>query len=358
MSEKPLFYKTKGKENSPADFDAKELVSSILDDNVFQDSNSNKSTATPELTKDAEKFQDLISAFNYKRVIELESIIYKYNNSKIKNDDFEILNRIKIVENQIQQIKMYELNVGGKYSRLLLKNGLSGAGSVGFLSEFKADKYNKYKILNDINAVTDGLFSKYLLPLIVNKFKIYLVDARDRLISYLSTSFKKSSSPSDMADDIFSILGISQLLDNSESPEGVAGIKASEFNASSAPKAPQNPLGLTLPEKAPVLYSEREKDPVLGRKHTAIEFYDLHWRKYADAGVLFQDDLRKLDPSYIDGIFNFSTRHNVKNPDAKIAPTDFLPPPKSKKTELIAETGDDRDAIKAQIAMLYRKLER
>jgi hypothetical protein len=181
------------------------------------------------------------------------------------------------------------------------------------------------------------------------RYKSDLLEKEPDLSHNDSVDLQKRKALADFLQDNFSLNA-----DEADARAGkICAEISGEFNSSSAPKAPHNPLGLTLPEKAPELYSKREKDPVLGRKHTAIEFYDTHWRKYADAGVLFQDDLRKLDPSYMDGISNFCKSHNRKHPDSQLRATDFLPPPKSKKTEQILQSGstDVRALARAQIAI-------
>lgn len=106
---------------------------------------------------------------------------------------------------------------------------------------------------------------------------------------------------------------------------------------------------ISLPEVAPELYDDRPIDVDTGKRETPIQFYERVWKKYADGGVLFQDSLRKLDSKLVDAIHSYCQRNSL-------TPSEHLPPPKARRTELYA-SGNNKEAIKAQIALLKRQLQ-
>lgn len=87
------------------------------------------------------------------------------------------------------------------------------------------------------------------------------------------------------------------------------------------------PSSLALPDVAPELYENRK------RPESPIAYYDRVWRAYADAGVLYQDQLRKLDPKLIPAIHTLCSRQQLD-------PKDHLPPPRQERTKRLAATGD------------------
>lgn len=84
---------------------------------------------------------------------------------------------------------------------------------------------------------------------------------------------------------------------------------------------------IALPNVAPELFQNRT------RPESPIAYYDRVWRGYAEAGVLFQDQLRKLDPKLIPAIHTHCSRHQLD-------PKDHLPPPRHERTKRLAASGD------------------
>jgi hypothetical protein len=97
---------------------------------------------------------------------------------------------------------------------------------------------------------------------------------------------------------------------------------------------------MKLPEQWP-LYAEREN-----RRQTPLEFYDQHWRKYADGNVLYQEQGRKMDPKLVPAIHTYCSR----TPGYKAS--DFLPPPRHERTNRLAEAGDP-DALGMLVVRKY-----
>jgi len=88
-----------------------------------------------------------------------------------------------------------------------------------------------------------------------------------------------------------------------------------------------NASGLSLPEAAPELYQNR------ARPESPIAFFDRVWRSYVDAGVLYQDQLRQLDPKLIPAIHTYCSKRDID-------PKEHLPPPRHERTLRLAATGD------------------
>lgn len=74
--------------------------------------------------------------------------------------------------------------------------------------------------------------------------------------------------------------------------------------------------GIELPEAASELYDDRAD-----RSENPIDFMNRVWAQWLAAGVLFQDQLRKLDPKLIPAIKSYCQRRKI---DAKTV----LPPPR------------------------------
>lgn len=104
--------------------------------------------------------------------------------------------------------------------------------------------------------------------------------------------------------------------------------------------APSSQLELPKPGSTEK-YSDRSD-----KKQNAIEFYEQHWKVYADAGLLHQQDLKRYDPKLMPSIRSYCRHHGL---DA----SEHLPPTKSSKIDKeIEEIGA------AKIRRLARALER
>ena len=87
---------------------------------------------------------------------------------------------------------------------------------------------------------------------------------------------------------------------------------------------------LTLPDRASEIYAEREVRPELGRKENPIEFLQRVWGRYMNAGVLYQDDIKRLgDPDLVKAV-----RGRCR--DTGESPREVLPPPGSDRTAKLA----------------------
>lgn len=86
-----------------------------------------------------------------------------------------------------------------------------------------------------------------------------------------------------------------------------------------------------LPDKIHETWSEREKNS----KETPIEFFNRVWGKYVNAGILYQDDIKRLgDDKLVKAIRNYCAHHNLD-------PVGVLPPPRRERTNrLFAEAAD------------------
>ncbi len=103
-----------------------------------------------------------------------------------------------------------------------------------------------------------------------------------------------------------------------------AGVAAEHFEKVARQK---NGLPIKLPRYGEIpLYKERND-----RKMNPVVFYNLYWKPYADAGLLFQNILRKYDTPLIDAIHGYC-RRNSANPNVPAA-IDVLPPPIKSYTE-------------------------
>lgn len=83
-------------------------------------------------------------------------------------------------------------------------------------------------------------------------------------------------------------------------------------------RAEQSPL--QLPELGTMPTLDERKD----KSQNPVEFYNEHWKKYADAGILYQFILTQHDPKIVNRIRSHCRRY-------KIDPVKILPPPKSVK---------------------------
>ena len=109
---------------------------------------------------------------------------------------------------------------------------------------------------------------------------------------------------------------------------------------------------LNLPETAPELYETRNK--TLGE--TPVDFIKRIWGPYIEAGILFQDDLRRLDPKLIAAVTSYCQRMGKKagnDPNAFDA-RGFLPPPRQQRTDKLATQVDD-EAYRAMRALEQRR---
>lgn len=98
---------------------------------------------------------------------------------------------------------------------------------------------------------------------------------------------------------------------------------------------------IALPAVAPELYENRI------RPESPIDYYDRVWRKYADAGVLYQDQLRKLDPKLIPAVHTYCSKREL---DAKL----HLPPPRHERTKQLAQAGDPLAVLRTKQAKWNR----
>ena len=108
---------------------------------------------------------------------------------------------------------------------------------------------------------------------------------------------------------------------------------------------------MSLPEVAPELYDGRPINEETGKRETPIKFYERVWKEYADAGVLFQDSLRKLDSKLVDAIHSYCQRNSL-------AASDHLPPPKSKRIDALIssmENYNSEEKLKAAVALKRRR---
>lgn len=84
---------------------------------------------------------------------------------------------------------------------------------------------------------------------------------------------------------------------------------------------------LRLPDTAPELYENRI------RPESPIAFYARVWRKYEEAGLLFQDNLRHLDGKLIPAIHTYCSRERIEA-------REHLPPSRNERTKRLAKAGD------------------
>ena len=88
----------------------------------------------------------------------------------------------------------------------------------------------------------------------------------------------------------------------------------------------------SLPDKAFLLFDDRPNT-----EESALAFYGKYWKRYADAQLLFQDDLERLDPGLLDALKNYCRNHRMSR-------RDVLPPPKSAKAQKAVETAAEGSA--------------
>jgi len=114
----------------------------------------------------------------------------------------------------------------------------------------------------------------------------------------------------------------------------------------SSPSAKPLKGGLSLPEKAEVLYANRPD-----RKMDPITFYNNYWAKYDG---LYQDDLGRLDPTLVPAIRSYCQRMRKKFPDradeydAKNYGPPVRPPEAKKSPSITAEPGTVEYALQRQ----------
>lgn len=103
---------------------------------------------------------------------------------------------------------------------------------------------------------------------------------------------------------------------------------------------------LTLPSKAPEIYAERTVRPELGRKENPIEFLNRVWGAYMAAGVLYQDDIKRLgDDKLVQAVRG---RCRDENTD----PATILPPPGKVRAARLAPSlaPDEAEAVYLMVA--------
>lgn len=82
-----------------------------------------------------------------------------------------------------------------------------------------------------------------------------------------------------------------------------------------------------LPERAPEIYAERTD-----RSENAVDFLNRVWGPYIEAGVLYQDDFKRLgDAALVPAVRSYCHARNL-------CAHDHLPPPKKRRLELLAES--------------------
>ncbi|MBN8648978.1 MAG: hypothetical protein J0L55_13580 [Caulobacterales bacterium] len=104
---------------------------------------------------------------------------------------------------------------------------------------------------------------------------------------------------------------------------------------------------MSLPEVAPELYYDRPIDKETGKRETPIRFYERVWKNYADLGVLYLDELNRLDSKLSPAIRIYCSRYGLK---AK----DYLPNPASDRTSKLAQGGDLKALAKVHSATSQR----
>lgn len=82
----------------------------------------------------------------------------------------------------------------------------------------------------------------------------------------------------------------------------------------------------------PPLYRARDH-----RREKPTEFYDRVWRRFADAGLIYQDELRRIDEQLLNRIRHYCAVNNLRA-------RSFMPPPRQERTRRQAALGD-RQAI-------------
>lgn len=121
----------------------------------------------------------------------------------------------------------------------------------------------------------------------------------------------------------------------------LAGILAAAHINSTAGK-----VGRSLPPKAPEVWAERDRS----KQETPIEFLNRVWEPWLKAGVLYQDDIKRLgDDKLVRAIRSYCQKH----PD--INASDVLPPPGRARLERALANADpdsaEASALRTRIAM-------
>lgn len=92
-------------------------------------------------------------------------------------------------------------------------------------------------------------------------------------------------------------------------------------------------LRMRLPNRAPEIYSMR-----LNKSENAVEFLQRVWGSYIEAGILFQDDIKRLgDPKLVQAVRNYCHAKQV-------AASSFLPPPQKARLDRISESAPNGSA--------------
>lgn len=98
----------------------------------------------------------------------------------------------------------------------------------------------------------------------------------------------------------------------------------------------QTQPALALPSKAPEIYAQRTVRADLGRKENPIEFLNRVWGAYIEAGVLFQDDIKRLgDDKLVQAVRG---RCRDTNTDAGT----ILPPPRQAKVDQLLSSNNPK----------------
>jgi|GEM_PF-3753512 len=82
------------------------------------------------------------------------------------------------------------------------------------------------------------------------------------------------------------------------------------------------PIELPSEDNLPPKYKDRGIESKLGRKLNPIEFYQRYWKPYAEAGLLYQHQLREWDEGLIKSIHSFCQRKSL-------SAVNVLPPTRS-----------------------------
>lgn len=101
-----------------------------------------------------------------------------------------------------------------------------------------------------------------------------------------------------------------------------------------------------LPEHAPEIYSERAD-----KSENAVDFLNRVWGPYIEAGILFQDDIKRLgDARLVQAIRNYCHARDLVS-------AEYLPPPQKERVDRMAETAPEgsAEALYAQEKLRVRK---
>ena len=157
----------------------------------------------------------------------------------------------------------------------------------------------------------------------------------DKLIKKIAAQLKErlrkdGMSRAEAASIVHAVMGDFQASANSSidfsdfAPENLAvNLVVSAIRATRAASQFGEAAKLALPERAPEIWAERDRS----RGETPIEFLNRVWGRWMEAGVLYQNDIKRLgDPTLVKTIRTYCHRQGV---DASTV----LPPPQSARLE-------------------------